>query len=59
MTTNTLGIIDKLFYKIAEPLYAVKFHCINCNHDFNVRGAMPLRTYFCPDCKMQLFKEKQ
>ena len=52
-----MSLIDKLYYKIAEPLYTRKFHCINCNHDYHVKGAMPNRTYFCIDCNMELFKD--
>lgn len=47
--------IDQLFYSVSEKLYTVAYHCIGCNQDYRVKGAMPRRHYFC-ECGMEILK---
>lgn len=47
-------LLDKVFYSVSEKLYSVMYHCIECNQDYNIKGAMPKRHYFCDDCGMEL-----
>ena len=51
-----LSLSDRIFYAVAIRLYEVCYYCFDCHANYRIRGAMPRRKYFCPDCSMELLK---